>query len=129
DQRARKYGHHDRLGPVDADSPLTALSLADLRRRRSLKWRRYAADVLPLWVAEMDTPLAPPIRDALAAAVELGDTGYAHLDGLPEAYTSFAAHRFGWSPDPARMLLVPDVMQGIVNVLRAVSEPGAGVVV
>jgi len=114
---------------VHPDSPLNAFTLAELRRRRSIKWRQYADDVLPLWVAEMDTPLAPPIHTALAAAVELGDTGYAHADGLPEAYTSFAAHRFGWSPDPARMLLVPDVMQGIVNVLRAVSEPGAGVVV
>lgn len=77
----------------------------------------------------MDTPLAPPVRSALQAAVERGDTGYAHADGLPETYASFAADRFGWSPDPARMVLVPDVMQGIVNVLRAVSEPGAAVVV
>jgi cystathionine beta-lyase len=108
---------------------LTAFTLADLRRRRSIKWRRYADDVLPLWVAEMDTPLAPPVRAALAGAVELGDTGYAHADGLPEAFAAFAADRFGWSPDPARMVLVPDVMQGIVNVLRVVSEPGAAVVV
>jgi len=114
---------------VDADSPLTALSLADLRRRRSLKWQRYAADVLPLWVAEMDTPLAPPIRDALAAAVELGDTGYAHLDGLPSAYGDFAQARFGWSPDPALVRLVPDVMHGITAILGVLTGPGDGVLV
>ena len=32
--------------------------LEQLRTRTSEKWRRYPADVLPLWVAEMDVPLA-----------------------------------------------------------------------
>jgi cystathionine beta-lyase len=118
-------GHH---GWVD-HGPLTAFDLERLRRRRSIKWRRYAEDVLPLWVAEMDTPLAPPIRDALATAVELGDTGYAHRDRLPQAFAGFAAARYGWWPDPARMWLVPDVMQGIVEVLRLVTARGDGVVV
>ena len=36
--------------------------------------------------------------------------------------------RFGWTPDPARMQIVPDVMTGIVEVLRALA-PGAGVVI
>jgi cysteine-S-conjugate beta-lyase len=110
-------------------SPLTELSLADLRRRRSLKWRRYPEDVLPLWVAEMDVPLAPPVRSALADAVELGDTGYAHLDGLADAFVDFAARRFGWAPDPALIRLVPDVMHGIVEVLAVLTAPGDGVLV
>ena len=44
-------------------------SLAELRQRRSSKWRSYPADVLPLTVAEMDVSLAPPISEVLAAAV------------------------------------------------------------
>jgi cystathionine beta-lyase len=109
--------------------PLTEISLERLRRRRSIKWHRYPDDVLPLWVAEMDTPLAPPIRDALTVAVDLGDTGYAHRERLPQAFAGFAAARYGWWPDPARMWLVPDVMQGIVEVLRLVTARGDGVVV
>ena len=50
-------------------NPLSALSLEQLRRRTSMKWRRYAADVLPLWVAEMDVPLAEPIVEALERAI------------------------------------------------------------
>ena len=38
----------------------------------------YPADVLPAWVAEMDFPLAPPVREALLAAVEHDDCGYPH---------------------------------------------------
>ena len=54
-----------------------------LRSLRSDKWSRYPPDVLPAWVAEMDFELAPPVRDALIRAVELGDLGYVgNVDGL-----------------------------------------------
>jgi cystathionine beta-lyase len=36
------------------------LTLDDLRRRRSVKWRFKEPDVLPLWVAEMDVRLVEP---------------------------------------------------------------------
>src|SRR6185503_7270527 len=110
-------------------SPLTELTLADLRRRRSMKWREYPDDVLPLWVAEMDTPLAPPIHHVLAAAIELGDTGYVDKGSLAEAYCEFALGRFGWVVDPAQCAVVPDVMTVIVAALDRVTERGAGVVV
>jgi cystathionine beta-lyase len=110
-------------------SPLTTLSLDELRQRRSEKWRTYPDDVLPLWVAEMDTLLAEPIRAVLSTTLAQGDTGYAHLGQLAEAYAEFSGRRFGWSPDPSLIRLVPDVMQGIVEVLRAVTSPGDGVVI
>src|SRR5688500_12476795 len=105
-------------------NPLTELDLVTLRRRRSMKWRRYPEDVLPLWVAEMDTPLAPPVVDALSQAVWLGDTGYADVGRLAEVFAGFAYERFGWWPDPAQCTLVGDVAQGIVEVLGVVTEPG-----
>jgi cysteine-S-conjugate beta-lyase len=110
-------------------NPLTALTLEELRRRRSEKWRAYPPDVLPMWVAEMDTPLAEPIRTALHEAVDLGDSGYPTPVGLPDAYAEFAAARFGWRPDPAAMALVPDVMQGVVALLDRVTERGSAVVI
>lgn len=110
-------------------NPLTALSESDLRTRRSLKWRAYEPDVLPLWVAEMDTPLAPPIAEALAAAVARSDTGYAEPGALAEAWSSFSGERLGFAPDPALAKLVPDVLRGVVEVLRAITPPGSGVVI
>ncbi|MBO0869782.1 MAG: aminotransferase class I/II-fold pyridoxal phosphate-dependent enzyme, partial [Micromonosporaceae bacterium] len=109
--------------------PLAGITWEQARERHSVKWRMYEPDVLPLWVAEMDVALAPPIRAALADAVARGDTGYAHLGRLGEAFAGFAARRYGWAPDPGRMALVPDVLAGIDAVLRLVSEPGEGVLV
>ena len=58
-----------------AANPLDGLSIEQLRARTSMKWRTHPADVLPLWVAEMDVELAPPVADALRAAIDNGDTG------------------------------------------------------
>lgn len=112
----------------DDTSPFEELSLDQLRRRRSVKWRMYAPDVLPLWVAEMDTPLAPPIRRALESALALGDTGYAYTGGFAAAFAGFAGRRYGWTVDPEAPVLVADVMTGVKAALDVVTKPGDGVV-
>lgn len=110
--------------------PLEALPLETLRRRSSTKWRTFGADVLPLFVAETDFPLAAPITRALATAVELGDTGYTPPDlGLRDAFAAFAQRRFGWDVDPARVRSTGDVMMGVVEIIRAVTSPGDAVVI
>ncbi len=107
-----------------------ALSLAELRERTSEKWREYPADVLPLFVAETDFPLAPAITEALQRAVEIGDTGYmASKTPLAAAFAGFASRRYGWEPDPARIRSTADVSMGIVEILRRVTQPGERVVV
>jgi cysteine-S-conjugate beta-lyase len=111
-------------------NPFEQLSLRELRDRSSLKWRAYPEDVLPLWVAEMDVPLAEPIVRAITDAVSRGDTGYAAGRGYARALSDFAADRWDWNDlDPARTALVPDVMLGIVELLRLVTGPGDAVVV
>jgi cystathionine beta-lyase len=108
--------------------PLSALSLEELRRRGSMKWRRYDADVLPLWVAEMDVPLAEPIVAAVNEAMAMGDTGYAVGEAYADALVDFAADRWGWVIDHEATAIVPDVMLGIVEVLKLVTGPGDAVV-
>jgi cystathionine beta-lyase len=110
-------------------NPLTAVSPQGLRGRRSYKWRCHPDDVLPMFIAEMDTPLAPAVERALTEAVRRGDTGYAHPLGLAEAFAGFAARHYDWTPDPRMSIVVPDVLQGIGAVLALVSSPGAGVVI
>ena len=51
-----------------------------LRKRRSVKWTLYGADVLAAWVAEMDFDVAPLIRSALIDAVDREDFGYPQAD-------------------------------------------------
>ncbi len=111
-------------------NPLEQLDLQQLRQRTSVKWRAYPPDVLPLWVAEMDVMPADPIVRALRDALETGDTGYAHGPEYPRAAQEFASRQWGWNGFPAESAKsVPDVMMGIVEVLRLVTEPGDPVVV
>ncbi|MGW3126609.1 MalY/PatB family protein [Streptomyces sp. NPDC001076] len=111
-------------------NPLRALTLDRLRCRTSMKWRTYPADVLPVWVAEMDVPLAPAVVRAVTDAMELGDTGYPAGTAYAEALAAFAAKRWGWDGlDVARTAIVPDVMLGVVEMLRLVTGPGDPVVV
>ena len=105
------------------------LSLDELRRRTSVKWVHYPADVLPLWVAEMDVHLAPPVADAISGAVAAGDTGYASEGPYAAALAEFARDRWSWEVDPGTARLVPDVMVGISEVLGVMTRPGDAVVV
>jgi cystathionine beta-lyase len=104
-------------------------SLPALRQRTSLKWRTYPGDVLPAFVAEMDYDLAGPIKDAVTAAISAGDAGYAHIGRLGEVFAAFAADRLGWSPDPARIFAIPDVMTGIAEMITALTPPGSAIVI
>ncbi|MFL6130490.1 MAG: MalY/PatB family protein [Mycobacteriales bacterium] len=110
------------------DDDFDGVTLDRLRVRRSTRWLAHPPDVLPAFVAEMDVPPADPVRQALHRAVDAGDLGYTEPDRLPEAFAAFAAERHGWPVDPAEVHLVPDVMHGIVEVLRAAGEPGAVVI-
>ncbi len=106
------------------------ISLAQLRRRQSAKWRAFPPDVLPSFVAEMDFSLAPAVAKALIGAVEDGDTGYAWPSPeLATALATFAGGRFGWDIDPSGVVLVPDVMVGVTELLQLVANPKDGVVI
>lgn len=118
-----------RLRVCLVESPLNSLTLDQLRRRTSIKWRYFPADVLPLWVAEMDVPVAEPISRAITEALALGDTGYPVGSDYAEAVAEFAQKRWGWTVDVSRTAIVPDVMLGIVEVLKLVTGPGDAVIV
>ncbi|HZU82965.1 MAG TPA: aminotransferase class I/II-fold pyridoxal phosphate-dependent enzyme [Polyangiaceae bacterium] len=111
------------------DHPFDSLDEAALRLRRSAKWTTYPADVLPAWVAEMDYPLAEPIRRALHRAIDVGDTGYASPHGLGEAFAAWARARWAWPVAAADVRLGPDVVTAIADLLRVATAPGDGVVI
>ncbi|MFI6101075.1 MalY/PatB family protein [Lentzea sp. NPDC051213] len=114
---------------MSSANPLRQLSLDQLRRRTSVKWQQYPEDVLPVWVAEMDVMLAEPVARAITDAVALGDTGYPAGTAYAEALAGFARKRWSWEPAVERTAIVPDVMMGVVEMLRLVSGRDAPVVV
>ncbi|HXY43809.1 MAG TPA: aminotransferase class I/II-fold pyridoxal phosphate-dependent enzyme [Acidimicrobiales bacterium] len=111
------------------DEALGSCGLDELRKRRSVKWTRHPPDVLPAWVAEMDYDLAAPVVEALREATEAGDAGYANPVGFGAPFAAFARSRWSWAVEPARVFALPDVMSGMAEVVTAVTDPGAGVVV
>jgi cysteine-S-conjugate beta-lyase len=120
----------DVLAP-DLPAALDALDVEALRRRHCAKWTAYPDDVIPAWVAEMDYPIAEPIRERLHAAIEAGDLGYPSADrcGVREALVDWLSRSYGWAPDPAAVVVLPDVMRGVELALLAHSAAGDAIAV
>jgi cystathionine beta-lyase len=101
-----------------------------LRERTSAKWRLFPPDVLPLFVAEMDYPLAQPIIRVLHERVAASDSGYVAAPyDLGVAFAGFASRRWGWTVEPSGIRTTTDVSVCIVETLRRVISPGDGVVI
>ena len=87
-----------------AKSPLTELGA--LKQRSSSKWRRFAPDVLPMHVAEMDYDIADNIKDLLLQKISASDIGYTGpVPEVAEGFVKFAAQRWGWQVDPKQIRL------------------------
>jgi len=112
-----------------SEHPFDRATEADLRRRQSAKWRVYPPDVLPAWVAEMDYPIAEPIKRVLAEALAVDDAGYADPRGLGEAFASWARSMWSWEVAPQDVRVAPDVVTAIGEILHVATKPGDGVVI
>lgn len=90
----------------------------------------YPADVLPLWVADMDFPAPQPVLDALQKAVAHGIFGYS--DTKPAycaALIQWFSTRFGWTPEPKWLVKTPGVVFALATAVRALTQPGDAVLV
>lgn len=98
----------------------------------SYKWDSMQADkdVLPLWVADMDFRTAPAITEALAKRVQHGIFGYVRVpDEYYTAVTRWFERRHDWHIDKEWMIYTSGVVPAISAVIKALTEPGDGVVV
>jgi cystathionine beta-lyase len=99
----------------------------DRRQTESSKWRKYPADVLPLWVADMDFPSPEPVVRALRERVEHPFYGYGTEQ--PEFYEVIVDRlqkRFGWRVSAEAILHLPGVIPGFNLACRSVAVPGDG---
>jgi len=99
----------------------------DRRRTESNKWHKYPADVLPLWVADMDFRSPEPVLRALRERVEHGVFGYGVEQ--PEFYQVFLDRlqtRYGWRVPPEAILVIPGVIPGFNLAARALTAAGDG---
>lgn len=77
------------------------------------KWTLYPRDVLPLWIADMDFPVAPQIQRALRKRVDQGVLGYElPTRRLYEIVAARMKKLHGWEVDPDHILHTVGVNNG-----------------
>mgnify|MGYP006271830825 CR=1 FL=1 len=110
---------------TDFDTSLDRRAAADCR-----KWNRYAADILPLWVADMDFAVPAPILEALRARIAHPAFGYAAAPpSLIDTIRAMLETRHGWRVAPEAIVMLPGVEPGFNMALRGLLAPGDGVIV
>lgn len=112
---------------------LMTLDLNHLYERRhsgSRKWDFYPHDVLPLWVADMDFPVAEPILLAMRQRLEHPFLGYSLAQpALLDTLVHHLQRSYDWGIDAEQLLLLPGVEPGISMALKGLLPPGSPVVI
>ncbi|HLA07377.1 MAG TPA: MalY/PatB family protein [Anaerolineales bacterium] len=104
--------------------------IIERRHTNSLKWTQYPADVLPLWVADMDFRSPAPIRDALRAMLDHGVLGYEFPQRRTRQAVAQRMERLhGWQVDPDWVVATPGVVSGFNIAARAVCSTGDGALI
>jgi len=106
-------------------APFDDLSDNLLRHPDSFKWTYHADDILPLWVADMDFPIAPSIHAALHARLDLG-IGYQSIKTDLDELLRQKLHRLGMPELPAKgaISFLTGVVPGLYATVVALTQPG-----
>ena len=90
--------------------------------------RGKPADILPLWVADMDFQTAPAILERLEETVKHGIFGYSDgKEGYFAAVQNWYRERFGWETKPEWLVKTPGVVFALAAAVRAYTKEGDGV--
>ncbi|MDH0747798.1 pyridoxal phosphate-dependent aminotransferase [Pseudomonas sp. GD03842] len=96
----------------------------------SKKWSQYPEDVLPMWVADMDFPVAEPIVMALRNRLEHPLLGYCVAqDSLRQTLVDHLARHYDWVIEPEDLVFLPGVEPGVNMALNTLVPAGGGVLV
>ena len=103
----------------------------DRRGTDSYKWDSAPeADIIPLWVADMDFETFPGITEALQRRVAHGIFGYTRV---PEAYYEAVCNWFGkhhgWHINREDIIYTSGVVPAVSAVIKALTLPGDQVIV
>ncbi|MCB9007779.1 MAG: pyridoxal phosphate-dependent aminotransferase [Ardenticatenaceae bacterium] len=89
-----------------------------------------AERVLPLWVADMDFRVAPPIVEAVAARAQRGVFGYCMpTDSYYEAVINWFARRYGRSIQRDWIVMTPGVVPALNMMVQTFTKPGDKIII
>ncbi len=107
----------------------------DRRGTKSLKYdfavqRGVPADVLPMWVADMDFRVAPGITERLQQAVNHGIYGYTESDdAYAKAVIGWFSRNHGWTPKVEWLVKTPGVVYALGQAIQAYTKPGDAILI
>ena len=101
------------------------------RGTNSYKWDSARdADILPMWVADMDFRTAPAVTEALKKRVEHGIFGYVRV---PDSYYHAVIHwfdrRHNWKIEREWIIYTTGVVPALSAIIKALTNPGDRVLV
>ncbi len=92
--------------------------------------RGKPADVLSLWVADMDFPTSPSILEALHKKIDHGIFGYSCLDeSFHKALADWMKNEHNFIFDRRELVTTPGVVFEIASAIKAFTKEGEGVLI
>ena len=108
--------------------------LYDRNKTDCLKWDMMesifgSGDLLPLWVADMDLPVAKPIIDALKKRAEHPFYGYTQPgSSVIKSVVERMKRKFDWDISPEWIVFTPGVVPALHVAVRSLTHPGDEVI-
>ncbi len=109
--------------------------MIDRRNTNSIKYdfaieRGKPADILPLWVADMDFSVPREVQEAIHQAVEHGIFGYSEVkQDYFEAVHNWFYQNYGWDTKEEWLIKAPGVVFAITMAVRALTNEGDTVII
>ncbi len=109
--------------------------VADRSNTNCSKWSAVESifgdkDVIPMWVADMDFPIAKPITEALRKRTEHEIYGYTQpYSSVIEAVTDRMRLKFGWEVKPEWIVFTPGVIPALHAAIKAFTHSGDEVII
>jgi cysteine-S-conjugate beta-lyase len=102
----------------------------DRSSSESIKWKLFPADVLPLWVADLDFLSPPAVIDALKARADHGIFGYAIPPReLTDVIIQRMEHFYNWKITPEMVVFLPGIVSGLNQFCHAFAKRSTSVIV
>lgn len=118
---------------MSIDSEMRGYCLDDIIDRRntnSIKWDECDEQLLPMWVADMDFRVPPPVLEQMRRALDHGIFGYTAVPAAVwEAVAAWTATRYKWPTETRWMSYTSGVITGLNIAIQTFTRPGEGIVV
>ncbi|TVR72777.1 MAG: putative C-S lyase [Spirochaetaceae bacterium] len=104
--------------------------IIDRRNTNSIKWDECDEQLLPMWVADMDFRVPPPVLERMRRALDHGIFGYTCVpEEVWESVAAWTASRYNWPVETKWMSYTSGVITGLNVAIQTFTRPGERIVI